>query len=366
MMLADAGAEVLRLERAAPGAVERAEEQTASGAGTHWDFLNRSRPSVGIDLKNPDAIELVLGLVEQADGLVEGFRPGVAERLGLGPDVCLARNEKFVYGRMTGWGQDGPMASMAGHDIDYIAIGGALWSMGRADSAPVPPLNMVGDFGGGGMLLAFGMVAALFEAERSGQGQVVDAAMVDGAACLMTMIHAFRHGGLWNELRGANMLDTGAPFYEVYETSDGQWMAVGGIESQFYAELLHGLGLAEDASLPPQQSRQDWPAMKARFASIFKTRTRDEWTAVFDGTDACVTPVLSPWEAHLHPHNQARSTFVEVAGAVQPGPAPRFSRTPSAVSRPPSFPGADTVSGLSEWGVDDDTIAKLRSSGALS
>ena len=366
MMLADAGAEVLRLERAAPGAVERGEAQAASGAGAHWDFLNRSRPSVGIDLKNPDALELVLGLVEQADGLVEGFRPGVAERLGLGPDVCLARNEKFVYGRMTGWGQDGPMASMAGHDIDYIAIGGALWSMGRADSAPVPPLNMVGDFGGGGMLLAFGMVAALFEATRSGRGQVVDAAMVDGAACLMTMIHAFHHGGLWNDQRGANMLDTGAPFYEVYETSDGQWMAVGGIESQFYAELLKGLGLTEDSSLPPQMSRDDWPAMKSRFASIFKTKTRDEWTAVFDGTDACVTPVLSPWEAHLHPHNEARSTFVEVAGAVQPAPAPRFSRTPSSVSRPPSPAGADTVSGLLEWGVDADTISKLRSSGALS
>ena len=251
MMLADAGAQVLRLERAAPGAVERGEEARASGAAPHWDLLNRSRPSVGIDLKNPDAVELVLGLVEQADGLIEGFRPGVAERLGVGPETCLARNRRLVYGRMTGWGQDGPLATMAGHDIDYIAIGGALWSLGRAGSAPVPPLNLVGDFGGGGMLLAFGMVAALLEAARSGQGQVIDAAMVDGSASLMTIIHAFHLGGLWNEQRGANMLDTAAPYYEVYETSDGQWMAVGGIESQFYAALVKGLGLAGDPSLPP-------------------------------------------------------------------------------------------------------------------
>ena len=227
------------------------------------------------------------------------------------------------------------MAPMAGHDIDYIAVGGALWSLGRADSAPVPPLNLVGDFGGGGMLLAFGMVAALLEAARSGEGQVVDAAMVDGAASLMTMIHAFHMHGIWNDERGSNMLDTGAPFYEVYETSDGKWVAVGGIEAQFYAALLDGLGLAGDESLP-------------------------------HGTDACVVPVLSPWEAHEHPHNVARSTFIEVEGAVQPAPAPRFSRTPSVVSKPPSPPGADTVSGLVEWGVDESVVAKLRESGVLS
>ena len=365
MMLADAGAQVLRLERAAPGAVEAGEAFRASGRGPYWDLLNRSRPSVGIDLKNPDAVELVLGLVEQSDGLIEGFRPGVAERLGVGPDACFGRNRRLVYGRMTGWGQDGPMAPMAGHDIDYIAIGGALWSMGRADSAPVPPLNLVGDFGGGGMLLAFGMVAALLEAARSGEGQVVDAAMVDGAASLMTMIHAFHAHGIWNDERGSNMLDTGAPFYEVYETSDGKWMAVGGIESQFYAALLDGLGLA-DESLPHQMSREEWPAMKERFTAIFKSKTRDEWTAIFDGTDACVAPVLSPWEAHEHPHNVARSTYIEVDGAVQPAPAPRFSRTPSAVSKPPSPPGADTISGLVEWGVDESVVAKLRESGALS
>ncbi len=366
MMLADAGAQVLRLERAPAGAVEAAEEFAQSGAGPYWDLLNRSRSSVGIDLKNPDALELVLGLVEQADGLIEGFRPGVAERLGVGPEDCFARNKRLVYGRMTGWGQDGPMASMAGHDIDYIAVGGALWSLGRADSAPVPPLNLVGDFGGGGMLLAFGMVAALLEAARSGEGQVVDAAMVDGAASLMTMIHAFHRHGLWNDQRGANMLDTGAPFYEVYETGDGQWMAVGGIEAQFYAELIRGLGLEGDSSFPPQMSRDQWPAMKARFAEIFKSKSRDEWSAIFDGTDACVVPVLSPWEAHLHPHNVARSTFVEVNGTVQPAPAPRFSRTPSAISKPPSPPGADTISALVEWGVAEDAVTKLRESGALS
>jgi alpha-methylacyl-CoA racemase len=366
MMLADAGAQVLRLERAPAGAVEAGEEFAKSGAGSYWDLLNRSRSSVGIDLKNADALELVLGLVEQADGLIEGFRPGVAERLGVGPEDCFARNKRLVYGRMTGWGQDGPMASMAGHDIDYIAIGGALWSLGRADSAPVPPLNLVGDFGGGGMLLAFGMVAALLEAARSGEGQIVDAAMVDGAASLMTMIHAFHRHGLWNDQRGANMLDTGAPFYEVYETSDGKWMAVGGIEAQFYAELIRGLGLEGDSSFPAQMSRDQWQAMKARFAEIFKSKTRDEWSAIFDGTDACVVPVLSPWEAHLHPHNVARSTFVEVNGTVQPAPAPRFSRTPSAISKPPSPPGADTISALVEWGVPEDAVTKLRESGALS
>jgi alpha-methylacyl-CoA racemase len=362
MMLADAGAQVIRLERAAPGAPERAADSDAS----HWDLLTRSRASVGIDLKNPEAIELVLRLVEQADGLVEGFRPGVAERLGVGPDACLARNRSLVYGRMTGWGQDGPLAPRAGHDIDYIAIGGALWPMGRADSAPVPPLNLVGDFGGGGMLLAFGMVSALLEATRSGQGQVVDAAMVDGAATLMTMIHAFHSSGMWNDERGANLLDTGAPFYEVYETADGKYLALGGIEAQFYAELLEGLGLAGDPLFAKQNDKTNWPAMKERVAAVVATKTRDEWDAVFDGTDACAAPVLSPWEAHLHPHNQARSTFVEVDGVVQPAPAPRFSRTPSSISRPPSVPGGDTVSELLEWGIEEGSIAKLRETGALS
>jgi alpha-methylacyl-CoA racemase len=364
MMLADAGAQIIRLERAAPGAPERAAAPDAPGS--HWDLLCRSRSSVGIDLKNPESVELVLRLVEQADGLIEGFRPGVTERLGLGPDDCLARNRALVYGRMTGWGQDGPMAPRAGHDIDYIAIGGALWPMGRADSLPVPPLNLIGDFGGGGMLLAFGMVAALLEATRSGQGQVVDAAMVDGAATLMTMIHAFHSSGIWNDERGTNMLDTGAPFYEVYETSDGKYFALGGIEPQFYAQLVEGLGLTDDPLFAQQNDRANWPAMKEHIAAVVITKTRDEWDAIFEGTDACAAPVLSPWEAHTHPHNKARATFVEVDGVVQPAPAPRFSRTPSAISRPPSAPGADTVSALVEWGIEEATVAKLRETGALS
>jgi alpha-methylacyl-CoA racemase len=364
MMLADAGAQIIRFERAVPGAPERATAPDAPSSS--WDLLCRSRASVGIDLKNPESVELVLRLVEQADGLIEGFRPGVTERLGLGPDVCLARNRALVYGRMTGWGQDGPMAPRAGHDIDYIAIGGALWSMGRADSAPVPPLNLVGDFGGGGMLLAFGMVAALLEATRSGQGQVVDAAMVDGTASLMTMIHSFHASGVWNDERGTNMLDTGAPFYEVYETADGKYYALGAIEPQFYAELLHGLGLSDDPLMAQQNNRDNWLAMKERIAAVIASKTRDEWDAVFDGTDACAAPVLSAWEAHLHPHNEARSTFVEVDGVVQPAPAPRFSRTPSAISQPPSLPGADTMSALVEWGIDEGTVAKLRETGALA
>jgi alpha-methylacyl-CoA racemase len=362
MMLADAGAQVLRLDRAAPGAPERA----AASDRASFDLLGRSRPSVGIDLKRPEAVALVLQLVAQADGVIEGFRPGVAERLGLGPEECRARNRALVYGRMTGWGQEGPLASSAGHDIDYIAIGGALWSFGRADSIPVPPLNLVGDFGGGGMLLAFGMVAALLEAARSGEGQVVDAAMVDGAASLMTMVYAFHAAGVWNEERGTNILDTGAPYYEVYETADGKYFAVGGIEAKFYAELLEGMGLADDPAFRAQNDRAQWPAMKERFAEVFATKTRDEWNEIFDGTDACAVPVLSPWEAPLHPHNQARDTFVDVEGVVQPAPAPRFSRTPSSISRPPPFPGADTVSGLTEWGIDEGTIAALRQTGALS
>jgi alpha-methylacyl-CoA racemase len=265
---------------------------------------------------------------------------------------------------MTGWGQDGPMASRAGHDIDYIAIGGALWPVGRSDSPPVPPLNLVGDFGGGGMLLAFGIVSALVEAGRSGQGQVVDAAMVDGAASLMTMIFAFHQLGWWKWERGINILDTGAPFYEVYETSDHKYFAVGAIEAKFYAELLECLGLT-GADLPGQNDREQWPAMKERFAAIFRQKTRDEWTEIFDGTDACGAPVLSPDEAYRHPHNQARSTFVEVEGIVQPGPAPRFSRTPGRVSKGPSRPGADTDKGLLEWGISEERIAALRSTGAV-
>ena len=357
MLLADAGADVVRIDRATG-------RPATPPSGPHWDLLNRSRRSVAVNLKDPDGVALVLDLVAEADALVEGWRPGVAERLGLGPDTCLERNPRLVYGRMTGWGQDGPLAPTAGHDIDYIALSGALWSVGRAHERPVPPINLIGDFGGGGIFLAFGLVAAVLEARTSGKGQVVDAAMVDGAASLMTMTFAFHQLGWWYEERGVNILDTGSYFYEVYETADGKWFAIGAIEPQFYAELLRVLEL-EGEDLPSQQDRSQWPAMKERFAAIFKTRTRDEWAARFEGTDACGAPVLSPWEAHLHPHNEARGTFVEVGGVIQPGPAPRFSRTPSSVQRPPPVAGQDTDEALAAWGVDAGRISSLRERGAI-
>jgi alpha-methylacyl-CoA racemase len=326
--------------------------------------MNRGRRSVAVDLKHPDGVELVLRLVEGADGMMEGFRPGVAERLGLGPDVCLARNPKLVYGRMTGWGQQGPMASMAGHDIDYIALAGALEPMGRAGERPLPPLNLVGDFGGGGMMLAFGMCAAIISARQTGAGQVVDAAMVDGAASLMTMTFTLRQAGVWQDERGTNLLDTGAHFYEVYETSDGGFMGVGAIEPQFYAELIRLLDL-EGEDLPDQSDRAAWPAMKKRFAELFAFRTRAEWEKVFEGSDACVAPVLSLSEAPEHPHNRLRGTFTEVAGVVQPAPAPRFTGTPGAIRRPPPNPGQYADEALADWGLDPGQIAGLRSSGAI-
>jgi alpha-methylacyl-CoA racemase len=289
----------------------------------------------------------------------------VTERLGIGPDACLARNPKLVYGRMTGWGQDGPYASTAGHDINYIALAGALDPIGRRGEAPVPPLNLVGDFGGGGMLLAFGVVAALLEAQRSGEGQVIDAAMVDGAATLMTMTHSFRAMGIWNDERGTNMLDTGAHFYDVYETADGRYVSIGSIEPQFYAELLRLTGL-EDEDLPWQQDRAQWPAMKERLAAIFRAKTRDEWCEIMEGTDVCFAPVLSIPEAVEHPHNVARGTFVEVAGLTQPGPAPRFSRTAPAVARPPAHAGQHTDEVLAAAGFDAERIAKLRETGAIA
>jgi alpha-methylacyl-CoA racemase len=357
MLLADAGADVIRIDR---------NTGTAAGAsqGSHWDLLARSRRSAAVDLRRPEGAALVLDLVAEADALVEGWRPGVAERLGLGPEACWERNPRLVYGRMTGWGQDGPFATMAGHDIDYIALSGALWSVGRHDEPPVPPINLVGDFGGGGMMLAFGLVAALLEARRSGKGQVVDAAMVDGAASLMTMTFAFHQLGWWLEERGVNILDTGAPFYEVYETSDGRWFAVGAIEAQFYAELIKVMGL-EGEDLPAQMDRDKWPEMKQRFAEVFRTRTRDEWAELFEGTDACGAPVLSPWEAHNHPHNSARGTFVEVSGITQPAPAPRFSRTPAAVQCPPPVAGQDTDEVLGAWGVTADRLESLRAEGVI-
>jgi alpha-methylacyl-CoA racemase len=354
MMLADMGAEVLRVDR-----------PNARVLNPEKDVLNRGRRSIAVDLKHPDGVQTVLRLVEQADAIIEGFRPGVMERLGLGPDECLARNPKIVYGRMTGWGQDGPLSRAAGHDINYIAIAGVLNNFKRIGERPVPPNNLVGDFGGGGLLLAFGLVCALLEASRSGQGQVVDAAMVDGAAVLSTMIHAFVAMGIWQDNPGHNMLDTGAPFYEVYETADGKYMAIGAIEHQFYAELLDRTGL-KDEELPFQMNRDEWPSLKERFTALFMSKTRDEWQSVLEGTDACAVPVLSMTEAPTHPHNVARQTFVVRDGVTQPAPAPRFSRTNAEIARPPTAPGGHTGEALADWGFSADEVAKLGEAGAIS
>ncbi len=361
MMLADMGAEVLRIDRAQ--AVREGDPARQS-----LDLLARGRRSVGVDLKHPDGVQAVLRLVEQADGLVEGFRPGVTERLGIGPDECLARNPRLVYGRMTGWGQEGPYAHAAGHDINYIALAGALHSIGRRGEAPVPPLNLVGDFGGGGMLLAFGMVCGLLEASRSGQGQVIDAAMVDGTASLMTFFHQLKALGVYNGVRGTNLLDTGAHFYDVYETADAEFISLGSIEPQFYAELLRLSGLADDGQgpLPHQLDQSQWPALKDRVAALFRTKTRDEWCSIMEATDVCFAPVLSMDEAPRHPHNVHRGTFTEVAGIVQPAPAPRFSRTPGAIERPPCWAGQHTDGALSDWGFGAEEITKLRETGAVA
>jgi alpha-methylacyl-CoA racemase len=358
MVLADLGAEVLRIDRA-----QNVKE--ADPANPPLDVLNRGRRSVGIDLKRPEGIETALRLIEAADGLIEGFRPGVMERLGLGPEPCLQRNPRLVYGRMTGWGQSGPLAHAAGHDINYIALAGALGPIGRKGEAPVPPLNLVGDFGGGGMLLVIGMLAALVERQRSGRGQVVDAAMVDGAALLMAIFHGMRAAGYWTDERGTNLLDTGAHFYDVYETADGEYVSVGSIEPQFYAELIELAGL-EGEDLPPQMSRQQWPEMKERLARVFKQKTRAEWCDIMEGSDVCFAPVLSIPEAYEHPHNRARGTFLEVAGTLQPGPAPRFDRTPARISGPPAHAGQHTDLALSSWGFSDEEIAELRSAKAIA
>ncbi|HET6965723.1 MAG TPA: CaiB/BaiF CoA-transferase family protein, partial [Acidimicrobiales bacterium] len=330
------------------------------------DVLGRNRRSVGVDLKHPEGRETVLRLVEKADALIEGFRPGVTERLGLGPDDCLARNRKLVYGRMTGWGQTGSYAPTAGHDINYIALSGTLDMIGRKGEPPLPPLNLVGDFGGGGMLLAYGVVCALLEASRSGQGQVIDAAMVDGAAVLGAMIHGLRALGVWGE-RGTNLLDTGAWFYEVYETSDGRYISLGSIEPQFLEEMVRLTGLADDGAgeLPHQQDRATWPSMKERMAAVIRTRTRDEWCRILEGSDACFAPVLSPEEAAEHPHNAARGTFIRPEGILQPAPAPRFSRTVPELSGPPARPGEHTDATLADWGFPADEVAKLRQAGAI-
>ena len=352
MMLADMGADVIRLERAGGGGL---------GSGS-WNYAHRGRPSVGCDLKLPEGREMLLRLCESADALVEGFRPGVMEKLGVGPDQVMARNERLVYGRMTGYGQDGPMSAVAGHDINYISIAGALGQFKRTGENPLFPINMVGDYGGGGMLLAFGVVCAVLEARSSGRGQVVDAAMVEGSAVLMTMIWAMKDLGIWGE-PGTNLLDSGAHFYETYECKGGGYVAVGALEPQFYAELLRLLEL--DPADFPQMEQGRWPEFKRRFAAIFATRTREQWAELFEAEEACTTAVYGIDDAPDHPHNQARETFIEVGGKLQPAPAPRFNRTPPGVPEPASEPAADTDSALAAWGFSDEQVAVLREAGAL-
>jgi alpha-methylacyl-CoA racemase len=349
MMLADHGADVIRIER--PGTPPNP-----------TDILARSRRTLALDLKKPEGTAILRDLARSADGLIEGFRPGVLERLGLAPESLLADNPRLVVGRMTGWGQTGPLAKTAGHDIDYIAIAGALHAYGRAGEQPTPPINMIGDFGGGGMFMAFGMVSAILHAQRTGQGQVIDCAMVDGAAVLMSMIWSMRAAGLWRDERGVNLLDTGAHFYDTYETSDGKYLAVGAIEPQFYAELRRLAGLADDPDLENQMAFYAWPDMKKKLAATFRAHTRDAWMKIFDGTDACVAPVLSMEEAPHHPHNAVRGTFIAANGHTQPAPAPRFSATPAS---PPSAPAVATDTILSELGYDITRIAQLRIDGAI-
>jgi alpha-methylacyl-CoA racemase len=354
-VLADLGASVIRVDRARPGA----DVFTVPG-----DTLARSRRSIGVDVKSAAGVDMVLRLADAADVFVEGFRPGVAERMGLGPAVLLDRNPRLVYGRMTGWGQDGPLAPTAGHDINYIGIAGALGATGPADSAPVPPVNFLGDFGGGGLLLAMGVLAALFERIGSGRGQVVDASMVDGAALLTTHLHGLRAAGLWGAERGSNLLDGGAPFYGTYRAADGQYVAVGAIEARFWADLLRVLDL-DEASLPDRMDPANWPAIREVLAARLASRPRDEWAKLAAGTDACLTPVLSPWEAAEHPQNAARGTFVDVDGVVQPAPAPRFDRTPAAAPRAARGVGAETDEVLGEWGFGTSEIAALRDGGVV-
>jgi alpha-methylacyl-CoA racemase len=359
MLLADMGAEVIRVERA----------QSVRGPAPdtpHFDVMLRGRRNIAIDLKNPEGVATLLDLVERADALIEGFRPGVMERLGVGPEVCLARNPKLVFGRMTGWGQEGMYAQAAGHDINYISLAGALAHFGRRDEAPVPPLNMVGDFGGGGMFLAYGVVCALLEAQRSGQGQVVDTAMVDGAAVLMSMFWAFKSAGIFDEnRRGTNLLDTGAHFYDVFECSDGQYISLGSIEPQFYAELMRLTGLEGDPEFAKQMDQSQWPHLKERLREVMKSKTRAEWCELMEATDVCFAPVLTMSEAAVHPHNVERHTFIDVAGVTQPAPAPRFSRTVPEVKSAPAHPGQHSREILTDWGLPADRVSSLLESKAV-
>ena len=350
MMLSDMGADVIRVERKSGG---------LSLSDYKYDVMTRNRRSIRIDLKKAEGISTVLRMVEKVDALQEGFRPGVMEKLGLGPQVCLELNPRLVYGRMTGWGQGGPLSAAAGHDINYISLSGALHPIGRPGKRPVPPLNLVGDFGGGGMLLAFGMVCALYEAWSSGRGQVVDAAMVDGSATLMAMAYGLRASGFWQDSRGVNIFDGSAHFYDTYETADGKFISLGSVEPQFYALLLQHTGI-NDPDFENQMDKQKWPEFKEKFIKIFKTKTRDEWCEIMEGTDVCFAPVLALDEACKHPHNQARKTFTEIGGVLQPAPAPRFSRTKPEIQGPPPNPGEDTETVLANFDFNADEVKALK------
>jgi alpha-methylacyl-CoA racemase len=358
MLLSDLGADVLRIERPEP-------VDLGLPTPREFDLLARGRHSLALDLKSAAGVAAVKALIRRTDVLIEGFRPGVTERLGLGPDDCFAINPRLVYGRVTGWGQNGPLASAAGHDIDYIALTGTLHSIGPRNGPPIPPANLVGDFGGGGVYLAFGVVSALLERAHSGKGQVVDTAVVDGAASLMTGMYGRHAAGAWTDRRGENDLDGGAPWYSVYETADARHVSVGAIEERFYRELVRGLGLDAEM-LPDRRDRAGWPRLRERFAEVFRTKTRDEWSQVFEGSDACFAPVLSLTEAPEHPHNKARRTFVDVDGVVQPAPAPRFSRTPGRIQHGPAQARPNSAETLRGWGLPADEIADLMKSGALA
>tara|TARA_B100001540_G_scaffold41781_1_gene37121 strand:- start:1170 stop:2309 length:1140 start_codon:yes stop_codon:yes gene_type:complete len=351
MLLADLGAEIVRVDRASA-------VPDIMPDSPNLDLLNRGRRSVGVNLKTPEGIETVLKLVQESDALIEGFRPGVAERLGIGPEECLARNPKLIYGRMTGWGQEGTYSSMAGHDINYIALSGVLGMIGREGGKPIPPVNLVGDFGGGGMLLALGICAALVETAKSEKGQIIDAAMTDGSALLSTMMHSFKAMGMWGD-RGTNLLDTGAPFYDVFECADGEFISLGSIEPQFYSELLR-ITEIDQSENPKQMDRAGWAEMKSKIGDAIKGKTRSEWEELMEGTDVCFAPVLSMDEAYEHPHNKQRNTFIEIAGVMQPAPAPRFSRTPASVSSPPPHAGQHTEEVLAGLGLTKDEILMLR------
>jgi alpha-methylacyl-CoA racemase len=365
MLLADMGAEVIRLDRAASVGHDDSRVGGPPGEEYRFNLLARGRRNIAVDLKNKAGAEAALRLIDKADALIEGFRPGVMERLGLGPDTCLARNKKLVYGRMTGWGQDGPIAHTAGHDINYISLSGVLYSIGEAGGPPVPPLNLVGDFGGGALYLAMGVLAGIISARATGQGQVIDCSMVEGSASLMTMMYAALASGAWTEKRGTNRTDGGAHYYHVYETKGGEHISVGSIEPQFYALLLQHTGL-EGETLPEQTDRAHWPDMQQRLAHIFKQKTRAEWTEIMEQTDICFAPVLRISEALKHPHNVHRQSFVEIDGIPQPAPAPRFLGTPARVQRPPARIGEHTDAVLRDWGFSAAEIAALHQAGAVA